>query len=576
MNSEHPKRALARPSDPASAQAMVEHSQYFSILLELDGTVIEVNRVVRDLYSPTNETPVGRPIWHSPVWLPENEPRLRRAVEQAALGQQVSYVTQLAGADRPLMTICFFINPIVDEQGAVVALLAEGHDMTTQQRIEDALERQSAFLQAVLDNITDGVAACDANGILTVFNEAARTFHNLRELPLPASAWAKHYDLYQPDGVTHLRPDEVPLYRAWQGEKMNDLEMVVAPPGEDVRRLLANGRSIVGKRGERLGAVVAMRDITQTRAAEDTLRQNEAHWRAMIQTLAEGVVQQDKQGRIVMANASAERIFGLTQVELLERDSFDARWHIIREDGTPFPGEAHPAMVALHTGKAEEGVVMGIYRPDGVLRWILVNSQFLKRSGASDPYGVISSFVDITALKQTEAQWRYAAQHDVLTGLPTAALFKTRLERAVSYAARTPGFLFAVLYIDLDGFKTVNDTLGHSIGDNLLVTVARQLERCVRSGDTVARLGGDEFALLSEDLAHTDDAVLLAERVLRDLAISLNVAGRQVSVSASVGVVVSDQHHVSDVLDVADAAMYRAKAAGKARYHLADKPTRKR
>jgi diguanylate cyclase (GGDEF)-like protein len=110
----------------------------------------------------------------------------------------------------------------------------------------------------------------------------------------------------------------------------------------------------------------------------------------------------------------------------------------------------------------------------------------------------------------------------------------------------------------------------------LLVTVARQLERCVRSGDTVARLGGDEFALLSEDLAHTDDAVLLAERVLRDLAISLNVAGRQVSVSASVGVVVSDQHHVSDVLDIADAAMYRAKAAGKARYHLADKPTRKR
>lgn len=188
MNSEHPKRALERASDPVSAQAMMEHSQYFLILLELDGTVIEVNRVARDLYSPANETPVGRPIWHSPVWLPENEPRLRRAVEQAALGQQVSFLTQLAGADRPLMTVDFSISPVVDERGTIISLLAEGHDITTQQRVEDALERQSAFLQAVLDNITDGVAACDANGILTVFNEAARTLHNLRELPLPASA----------------------------------------------------------------------------------------------------------------------------------------------------------------------------------------------------------------------------------------------------------------------------------------------------------------------------------------------------------------------------------------------------
>ncbi|CAA9588608.1 MAG: diguanylate cyclase/phosphodiesterase (GGDEF & EAL domains) with PAS/PAC sensor(s) [uncultured Truepera sp.] len=146
-----------------------------------------------------------------------------------------------------------------------------------------------------------------------------------------------------------------------------------------------------------------------------------------------------------------------------------------------------------------------------------------------------------------------------------------RLERAVSYPERDPAFRFAVLYIDLDGFKAVNDILGHGIGDNLLVTVARQLERRVRGSDTVARLGGGEFVILFEHLAHIGAPAQLAERVLRDLTISLNVAGREVGVAASIGIVLSGRHlHARDLLDAADKAMYQAKAAGRARYHVFD------
>jgi diguanylate cyclase len=132
-------------------------------------------------------------------------------------------------------------------------------------------------------------------------------------------------------------------------------------------------------------------------------------------------------------------------------------------------------------------------------------------------------------------------------------------------------FRFAMLYIDLDGFKAVNDTLGHRFGDNLLVTVAQQLENCVRGSDTVARLSGNEFAVILEHLTHAGDARQLAERILRDLAISLSVAGREVSVGASIGIALSDQRcHARNLIDAADRAMYQAKAAGRGQYRVFD------
>ena len=130
--------------------------------------------------------------------------------------------------------------------------------------------------------------------LLSVFNAASRAFHDLGEFPIAAADWAKRYDLYQPNGLTPLKAEEVPLYRALHGEEVRDVEMVIAPKGREPRRLLASGRPLIDKHGDNLGAVVAMRDITLTRKIEIALRESEEHWRAVIHTLREGIVEQDK------------------------------------------------------------------------------------------------------------------------------------------------------------------------------------------------------------------------------------------------------------------------------------------
>ena len=160
-----------------------------------------------------------------------------------------------------------------------------------------------------------------------------------------------------------------------------------------------------------------------------------------------------------------------------------------------------------------------------------------------------------------------ARSQDPLTGLPNRVLYRDRVERSLLRTRRAPGHHFAVLFIDLDRFKIINDSLGHSAGDELLVQIARRLEGCVRGNDTVARLGGDEFVMLLEDAREPDGAVRVANRVLEDLALPFKIEGREVFTGGSIGIAVSgpQYHRPEELLRDADTAMYRAKALGKGR-----------
>lgn len=169
----------------------------------------------------------------------------------------------------------------------------------------------------------------------------------------------------------------------------------------------------------------------------------------------------------------------------------------------------------------------------------------------------------------TEEKLFYEAFHDALTGLPNRSLFMQRLESAVE-RAREENYLLAVLFLDLDGFKIVNDTLGHLIGDELLVAVAQRLQACLRPGDLVARLGGDEFTILLENIKDVSDATKIAERIQHELTLSFNLNGHEVSTAASIGIALSTKGYdqPEDLLRGADITMYRAKTLGKARYEV--------
>lgn len=174
--------------------------------------------------------------------------------------------------------------------------------------------------------------------------------------------------------------------------------------------------------------------------------------------------------------------------------------------------------------------------------------------------------------KVTEEQFLYDGFHDGLTDLPNRALFLEHLERSLGHARRNGNYLFAVLLLDLDRFKVINDSLGHLIGDQLLITVARRLEICTRPGDTVARLGGDEFAVLLDDIKEVDEACCIANQIHRQIAWPINLDEQQITITASIGIITSikDYHRPADLMRNADIAMYRAKAYGGGQSEIFD------
>jgi len=177
---------------------------------------------------------------------------------------------------------------------------------------------------------------------------------------------------------------------------------------------------------------------------------------------------------------------------------------------------------------------------------------------------------NIAERKKSEAQLRHNAYYDGLTNLANRALFINRLGCAIERKKRYKNYLFAVLFIDLDRFKVVNDSLGHMIGDQLLIAIAKRLKICLRSEDTVARLGGDEFAILLEDIKDESDATRVVKRIQEELKLPFNLHGQEVFTSISVGIALSTTNYdkPEDLLRDADTAMYRAKALGKARYEV--------
>lgn len=214
---------------------------------------------------------------------------------------------------------------------------------------------------------------------------------------------------------------------------------------------------------------------------------------------------------------------------------------------------------------------------DGSYRWVLSRG-IAVHDEAGAATRLAGSLSDITARKYAEQKLIHDALHDSLTGLPNRLLFMDRLSYAVERAKRNLSYRFSVLFLDLDRFKDINDSLGHLLGDQLLVETAQLLSRNLRTTDMVARQGGDEFVILLDDVKDMSDATHIANRIQHDLSNSITISGHKVLVTTSIGIVVSETGYDSpgDILRDADIAMYRAKARGKARYEIFDPTMRDR
>lgn len=262
-----------------------------------------------------------------------------------------------------------------------------------------------------------------------------------------------------------------------------------------------------------------------------------------------------------LVNQSLCKMLGYSEEELLTR-TFQEIVHLEDRIGAL---EKIAALVRNKIPIAQSE--MRCLHKDGQVVWVLwsVSAVFVQSTGSIQ---LIFQIQNTTDRKEAEKRLAHDAFHDALTGLPNRALIRHHIGLAISRVKRKPDLGFAVLFLDVDRFKLVNDTLGHIAGDQLLVGLARKLESCLRPSDTIARVGGDEFTILLEDLADADEAVMVAKRIHKELETPVILSGREVFITVSIGIapVSSLYEQPDEILRDADIAMYRSKSLGKARH----------
>ncbi|CAM3281088.1 putative bifunctional diguanylate cyclase/phosphodiesterase [Streptomyces albus] len=299
-------------------------------------------------------------------------------------------------------------------------------------------------------------------------------------------------------------------------------------------------------------------------AVEEALHASETRFRAVFKDATLGIGIADMNGRLCDANGALARMFGRSEEEMRRRNIND--W--VHPDDAPEVWRLHRELAA---GRRDHFRVEKPYqRPDGTVLWTNLTVSLL-RDAEGEPRYQLALMEDITERRLLHLRLRYEATHDELTGLPNRTLFAERLERILGSSGGVDRF--GLCYLDIDGFKAVNDSLGHAVGDKLLVAVAERLQSCTTApAHLVARIGGDEFAVLLSDPRGTEEVTCLARSLLAALATPVSVDGRDLSVRASIGIVegATGQREPAEVLRSADITMYRAKDAGGNRFALAD------
>ncbi len=319
-------------------------------------------------------------------------------------------------------------------------------------------------------------------------------------------------------------------------------------------------------RAPRLLAVCS--DITEQRRDEEELRTSRQSLQRIFETAADAFIVLDGEGQIQLVNAAAERIFALERLNMEARTIFDERWNLVDLQGRAFAPNEHPFQIVRATGEPLREFEFRIDRADGRTIVVSLNAApLLDNRGLFS--GVVASVADITERRALEDRLKHQAFHDPLTRLANRVLVRYRLEHALQQRSQVSDSV-AVIFIDLDNFKYINDSLGHSAGDELLMVLADRLRASLRAGDTPARFGGDEFVILLEGLDTPRYAISVAERVLEALRDPFVIDGHEVFTTPSIGIAFSGAGggNADELLRHADSAMYEAKRRGKACYAI--------
>ncbi len=367
------------------------------------------------------------------------------------------------------------------------------------------------------------------------------------------------------DAVVELTVDGIAVARSGVDSRAGRVrtDVPLALTGEDAALVFHTSEQLSKQARdgvETLASQVALA-LESANLAEDLhQRQSAERFRALVQSSSDVIVLLAPDLTIRYHTPSVERVLGYGENELVGRRLTE----LVAEDDAQRLGGFFADVCA--TVSAPMPRDLGLRRKDGTV--VQLESVFNNLLDAPNVGGVVLTARDVTERRALEVQLAYQAFHDSLTGLANRALFAERVTHAIERGARRQN-LFAVLFIDLDDFKTVNDSLGHGVGDELLVVVAERLRAAIRPEDTCARLGGDEFAVMIENISSPEGAVTVANRILAAMSEPLVVEGSDVTAQASIGIALdAGSQTANEIMRSADLAMYRAKSEGKGRYAI--------
>lgn len=553
-----------------------------------------------------------------------------------------------------------------------------------ERRLGTEAAARSSELAAVIDNIPAGVYVADPEGRVTLINRAALEILRAPGGQFDASSGTGEFTIIDPATRSPVPQAELSLTRALRGEIVSQGESIVRREGTPDIWLETSAVPLTGAAGEISGALVVFSDVTRERNLVRELGASEERFRSLYGMVACGVLVQDPEGKVIDANGPAQEILGWS-LEAMRGKRTGTLWQAVTEEGRPVPLLERPTMRSLRTGHEQHREVMGIYRSDGELRWLQIDTipvlhtdgsaiqvvssfiditgrklaedglaeserklrtifdqapiglarvdlaggiqeanqtlrgmlgysdtdivglafdtvlqeadgaafdivkQFatgdrdhyqaelpvrrrdgsrmwgsftasLVRDDSGDPIYLIGMLEDITARRAQTEQLEYQALHDSLTDLPNRTLLNDRLHQAILTAQRE-GRQVALLIMDLNRFKDVNDTFGHHLGDSLLKQVGPRIMAQLRESDTVARLGGDEFAVVLPTADDESGALLAARRILKALEEPFEIEDQRLEVGGSIGIAITPQHGLdpATLMRRADIAMYHAK-----------------
>lgn len=416
---------------------------------------------------------------------------------------------------------------------------------------DDVLYENEELFRTITENVSDLIAMLDPRGRRIYNSPSYHKIFGKEGLQIGSDTFSEIH----PEDRERIRKIFRKTVKTGIGERS---EFRFLLKDGSIRHIESAGNVVRDSKGKVSKVIVVSRDITERKKTEEALQESEQRFRAIFEHAAIGIARVSIAGHFLEVNDVFCKIIGYSQEEVLLK-KFSFQKITVPEDVKT----DHVYIDKLLSGQSDSYTIEKRYiRKEGSIVWVNLSVSLL-RDVAGKPLYFISAANDISDRKKLEEQLRLLSYFDNLTGLPNRTLLSDRIQQALATAKRDKARM-SLMFIDLDGFKPVNDTLGHDIGDQLLKQVALRMQDCVRASDTVARIGGDEFVVLLPNIDHDRDAKIVAEKIRHSLFQHFELSGHRINISSSIGIAIYPKNGRNEkaLLKKADLAMYHAKESG--------------